>query len=141
MESVTIIHRPVSGIVGKVQKRCFYCGCDLTQSSQKTASEKIPTMATRDHVIPKTNGGTSTKKNIVWSCYGCNREKAALSIEEYRILRMFRMGLLHLKNPLIFPGEKAEYKNTPKISFFKKLKIQFKVILTEILVFTSVIVV
>jgi hypothetical protein len=40
-------------------------------------------MRTRDHVVPKSKGGTKT----VWACLKCNALKADLSLEEFRQLR------------------------------------------------------
>lgn len=51
---------------------CYYCGVDLTEET-----------ATRDHVIPKSQGGTDASENVVPCCLKCNREKADMSIGEF----------------------------------------------------------
>lgn len=42
------------------------------------------TQATRDHVVPKSRGGSNDPSNIALSCAECNQEKGALTLEEYR---------------------------------------------------------
>lgn len=53
---------------------CFYCGIRLRKSGLA--------MRTRDHIVPKSQGGTKT----VEACLRCNGLKAALSLEEFRVL-------------------------------------------------------
>lgn len=42
------------------------------------------TQATRDHVVPKSRGGSNDPSNIALSCAECNQEKGALTLDEYR---------------------------------------------------------
>jgi 5-methylcytosine-specific restriction endonuclease McrA len=44
---------------------CQYCGC-------QSGGEEL----TIDHVIPRSQGGTSTWENCVLACIGCNKRKA-----------------------------------------------------------------
>jgi len=50
---------------------CVYCG------------NNNPKKLTIDHVVPKSKGGRDRWENLVTSCYGCNQEKANLTIEEW----------------------------------------------------------
>lgn len=43
---------------------CQYCGTHLTRTD-----------ATLDHVLPRSQGGTTCWENIVAACHGCNRKK------------------------------------------------------------------
>jgi hypothetical protein len=54
---------------------CFYCGVRLRPSG--------PAMRTKDHVVPKSQGGTKT----VEACLKCNAAKADKSLEEFRRIR------------------------------------------------------
>ncbi len=54
---------------------CFYCGTRLKKSG--------PAMKTRDHVVPKSQGGRWT----VDACLRCNAAKKDMSLEEFRQLR------------------------------------------------------
>ncbi len=81
---------------------CFYCGNPL--SRQK---------ATRDHVQPRSKGGTDSKKNIVDSCRPCNEEKGCLTLEEFRAVIAYRMGLTP-KAPMAFPGEMNNHGREPQ---------------------------
>lgn len=40
--------------------------------------------ATRDHMLPKSRGGTNDPGNIVLCCAMCNAEKGSLTTEEYK---------------------------------------------------------
>ena len=51
--------------------RCRYCGCRLE-----------PWQATTDHIVPKKQGGRSTKDNTVTACPRCNAVKGDRSLEE-----------------------------------------------------------
>lgn len=44
--------------------KCFYCGTELTFDT-----------ATKDHLIPRINGGHHGLMNLALSCYRCNQEK------------------------------------------------------------------
>ena len=58
---------------------CAYCGIPMRKRAPKGAPQP-PTLATRDHVIPKAhNGGLIT----IPSCRACNASKGAMSVPEY----------------------------------------------------------
>ena len=66
-------------------KECFYCGRKL---GDKRECEKYPELAmlTRDHVVPKKNGGAALrhKRNIVPACQPCNIAKGHMTLEQFR---------------------------------------------------------
>jgi 5-methylcytosine-specific restriction endonuclease McrA len=88
---------------------CYYCGTFLAKAqSQKQGQSHIamPNDWTRDHIVPRSRGGSST----VDSCLRCNHDKGRLTLEEYRLVIMFRRGLISpksIENSLLFWGEKA----------------------------------
>ena len=49
-------------------------------------------MITEDHVVPQSKGG---KKTVI-ACFGCNQDKRDLSLDEYRLIRAFRAGIIQL---------------------------------------------
>ena len=58
-------------IFARDKNRCQYCG------------KKVPTSElSLDHVIPRTQGGTSNWKNIVCACTNCNKRKGGRRPEE-----------------------------------------------------------
>lgn len=80
-------------------KRCWYCGVKVALNARaKTADE---TIATVDHQKPQSLGGRN-HNNRVTACRRCNQTKAALTVEEYRIVLMRERGQ-HVK----FYGEVA----------------------------------
>ena len=58
-------------IFARDKNKCQYCG------------KKVPTSElSLDHVIPRTQGGTSNWKNIVCACTNCNKHKGGRRPEE-----------------------------------------------------------
>jgi 5-methylcytosine-specific restriction endonuclease McrA len=58
-------------IFARDKNRCQYCG------------KRVPTSElSLDHVIPRTQGGTSNWKNIVCACTNCNKNKGGRRPEE-----------------------------------------------------------
>lgn len=55
----------------KLGKKCFYCERHMPFSR-----------ITRDHIIPKSKGGTL--KHAVFACHRCNQMKANLSLQQFR---------------------------------------------------------
>ena len=64
---------------------CQYCGVNCSLRSPTTSSYGIEAgvVATVDHVIPKSRGGTDTFLNLVTACYECNAKKDKLTAEEF----------------------------------------------------------
>ena len=69
---------------------CYYCKC-RTYPGPKTGRSK-PDTATRDHLIPRSRGGTALPGNTVNACYACNQEKGVLTATEYLAVLMYRKG-------------------------------------------------
>jgi 5-methylcytosine-specific restriction endonuclease McrA len=66
--------RPITQMLWDIQKeKCWYCGARISQQH-----------ATIDHKKPQVSGGTDTYGNCVVSCNGCNHEKSARTVGEYR---------------------------------------------------------
>ncbi len=59
---------------------CHYCGSLIPYK-----------MVTRDHVIPRSKGGSNRKENIVPSCVTCNTEKGKMDYIDYLQYR-YRSG-------------------------------------------------
>lgn len=61
-------------IFARDKNTCQYCG------------KKFPRLDLNlDHVIPRSQGGTSTWENVVCSCHQCNRKKGGKTPEQARI--------------------------------------------------------
>lgn len=52
---------------------CVYCDRPLLVPGE--GPRKSPRMTTRDHLIPRSQGGTCNADNIVAACYGCNNRR------------------------------------------------------------------
>ena len=55
---------------------CYYCDASVDKSS-----------ATMDHVVPISQGGKSTKGNIVVCCKSCNTEKKSMTAVEWLLAK------------------------------------------------------
>lgn len=67
--------------------RCWYCGVEIVKRALKKGSRHSGAYwntKTKDHVLATSNGGM-TKWNIVPACLRCNTQKAALTVDEFRI--------------------------------------------------------
>jgi 5-methylcytosine-specific restriction endonuclease McrA len=56
-------------------KHCWYCGLIVRRRG-----------LTRDHLTPKSRSGSNDPGNIRPACNSCNTKKAAMTLEEYRML-------------------------------------------------------
>lgn len=86
-------HRLLERLWAETDRRCYYCtkACerynDIFASfnvspvdglAELTAFQRqylFACMATVDHVIPKKDGGPTTKDNVVLACWPCNQNR------------------------------------------------------------------
>jgi len=61
-------------IFARDKNSCQYCGRRFSRSELNI-----------DHVIPRSQGGTSTWENVVCSCHDCNRKKGGKNPEQARM--------------------------------------------------------
>lgn len=52
--------------------RCFYCDKPVSITG-----------ATKDHMVPKSKGGSDSMTNLVMACRGCNTAKGDMSKDEF----------------------------------------------------------
>lgn len=65
------------------RKTCFYCERPFNRLYPGEVSGGEHVFKTRDHVIPRSRGGSHHHKNIVEACDKCNRLKANKLLEEF----------------------------------------------------------
>lgn len=69
------------------QGRCIHC-------DQPTVLHgKGKKKATRDHIIPKSKGGSWTISNLILACETCNNDRADMYLDQYQIYRHLRTEL------------------------------------------------
>lgn len=56
---------------------CFYCGCEMTFARTPRGTKRPPNLATLEHVVPVSRGGSHTWDNVVLACLRCNFSKGA----------------------------------------------------------------
>jgi 5-methylcytosine-specific restriction endonuclease McrA len=73
-------------------EKCFYCGLEM-------GSDR-----TRDHKQPKSRGGGGHGDGNIVHCHrSCNQHKGTMTLEEYRAVKAFTVGLD--ASQFKFPGE------------------------------------
>lgn len=72
---------------------CVYCG----EKMSAYGSSENPRYATKDHITPRKDGGS----DVVRCCLACNRDKASLTLNEWRFLLTLRR-----RRPVIFYFER-----------------------------------
>jgi predicted restriction endonuclease len=74
--------------------RCCYCGCGMTLEDDMS-----PTMATREHVIPRALGGPTEWWNLVAACNECNTLRGHMSALAFAWMRqtMVTENIIHIR--------------------------------------------
>jgi len=81
VEQRLLFKRRFKGVVTFIPPiRCAYCGCELRKKMRGVGKH----LHTKDHVIPRSRGGTNHHKNLVDACLGCNSRKSNMTVEEFR---------------------------------------------------------
>jgi len=62
--------------------KCFYCDVPMILPGKDGRNGTHPQCCTRDHVLPKSLGGTLAKGNVVLACRTCNNKKGDAPIGE-----------------------------------------------------------
>jgi hypothetical protein len=68
---------------------CCYCECELF-----LCSIQIPTLKTRDHIIPKHKSG----KVLKWCCHKCNNEKGGMELPVYIQYLCYQQSKVRVKS-------------------------------------------
>jgi len=89
-----------------MQRKCYYCNVVMVQYRCDKKHRNRPRNAfSRDHLLPIDRGGKGLAYNQVDCCCACNGDKGRLTLEEYRVVRAFRTGMIAVSN-FRFPGER-----------------------------------
>lgn len=59
--------------------RCFYCAEPMLLRTRPCARTTPPNLLTREHLIPRCEGGTNRPPNIVAACAACNNRRGTMS--------------------------------------------------------------
>lgn len=65
--------------------RCHYCGAVLGKPGRN-----LPHSFSRDHIVPRSRGGSNSASNLVPACRACNLDKGNMLVEEWRRARAMR---------------------------------------------------
>jgi 5-methylcytosine-specific restriction endonuclease McrA len=78
--------------LGQESSFCFYCGRPIRKVAYKEYTRSPEDALTLDHVVPKSQGGN----RVVSACWACNQAKRDMTLDEFRIVRAFKAGLIPL---------------------------------------------
>ena len=85
-------------------RKCHYCGREVIPFRCTKKTPLPPSNGlTRDHLEPVRIRGKNLSK-VVDCCFVCNQMKGCLSLEEFRLVKMFQNNLIP-KGDWKFPGE------------------------------------
>lgn len=73
---------------------CYYCGLPLVEARIPLGQCPPDNLKTWDHKTPTARGGPNTRDNLVSACYGCNSDKANMTLEEWRLVLAYREGII-----------------------------------------------
>ena len=80
----------VSELIDRFGPNCVYCGAEIARDEEMISAGNGAYVAppgkvapTRDHVIPRSRGGSNHSSNIVLSCHSCNVQKRARTPSEW----------------------------------------------------------
>jgi 5-methylcytosine-specific restriction endonuclease McrA len=77
-------HKQVKRISERDGMRCTYCGCKLHHRAfNPNADWTVPGYAQIEHVVPRSQGGSSSLENLVLSCRSCNSRKGTKTPSDY----------------------------------------------------------
>ena len=62
---------------------CIYCGVPVAPGDARGVSPAGIALATLDHLIPVSAGGSNETANLVTACVSCNARKADASLPEH----------------------------------------------------------
>lgn len=63
---------------------CYYCDKPIVHYKAAThANGLYGNKRTKEHIIPRSKGGTNNSINIIWACEKCNSRRSSISIEDY----------------------------------------------------------
>ena len=75
--------------------KCHYCGRKLVPGITPDGTPYPDNMATLDHIVPKSCGGTWANDNLVLACWLCNRQRGLTDYETFKASKR-RDGGVHL---------------------------------------------
>lgn len=67
-----------------LQQRGLCCLCDQIMSLMHHGNHLLSHSATREHLTPRSCGGTDAKTNIRLSCHRCNSKRGVMDFAEFR---------------------------------------------------------
>lgn len=69
---------------------CYYCGEPMLLAKVPEGMRQPSTLATLDHLIPRSRGGTFCNNNVVAACKRCNTERGD---KDARLFLLKRRGM------------------------------------------------
>ena len=67
--------------------RCHWCDCQTRIALHHGGERADSNLATLDHVIPRSKGGSNARSNLVLACFACNVERGDTEYHAFRAIK------------------------------------------------------
>jgi len=81
--------RKLVALFNKQSGRCVFCNCETWLAVEGSKKQRAPEgmqikqMATADHIIPQSEGGTDKSSNLAMACTACNNARQTTPFDEF----------------------------------------------------------
>ena len=109
--------------------KCYFCDCQTHLMSGNQTKMNSNT-ATREHLIPKSEGGSNRVPNLVLSCHKCNKHRGTMcALMWMRIVRNpFKLKAFHRTRQLSKQLTKMRKAKKRKAQILEKRGIHYEII-------------
>lgn len=77
------ISETISLLVRRDGPNCYWCGTETIFSRKEHGESDPENKRTRDHLIPKSLGGSNSLDNLVIACLRCNTTRATIPVDAW----------------------------------------------------------
>jgi 5-methylcytosine-specific restriction endonuclease McrA len=78
---------------GQDRPRCAYCGAAVSRKVPVNQHpDLMPRRFTQDHIVPRADGGTNVRENMIGACEPCNLAKGDMPLDAF----VAQLGEVHM---------------------------------------------
>jgi 5-methylcytosine-specific restriction endonuclease McrA len=78
---------------GQDRPRCAYCGAPVSRKVPvNQPPDLMPRRFTQDHIVPRADGGSNVRENLIGACEPCNLAKGDMPLDSF----VGQLGEVHM---------------------------------------------